>query len=621
MTINLDLLLTEARNPASADLDVLSSIEIVRLMNAEDATVANAVAADDKHIARAIDVIVERLRAGGRLVYVGAGTSGRLGVLDASECPPTFNSPPGQVVGIIAGGPRAMTVAVEGAEDHPEEAEADLSRLSLSAKDVVVGIASSGRTPYVVGGLRYAKSVGAAGIGLACVPDSDLVAVADLMITPLVGPEVLTGSTRLKAGTATKLVLNMLSTGAMVRLGKTLGNLMIDLRATNTKLRARTNRIVRMLTGASAEEADALLDRCNSDLKTALVVARAGLSPSAARDRLVAVGGRVGDVLRERPQSTPYPTLILGIDGGGTHTVALLASIDGTTPIVLGRGEAGPSNVNATDRASAFVEIGRAVEGAFAVAGLARGPVGSVCLGLAGVGRPENQVAVTDWAKRVALANTVDVVPDVALPIALLPNGWGVAVVAGTGSSVWGLSADGRTARAGGWGPLLGDEGSAYALVLGALRLVARGADSRMRATSLTDRLLKRVRATEPSDLVRVVHGGEWDRSRLASLAPEVIRAADDGDISANSLVEHHVNELAECVAAVVRRLAIPTNAAPLALSGGLLVHAPTYRDRLLERLNAAHIRPPHVMAVSEPAEGALRRACLAMKRESTSTG
>jgi N-acetylmuramic acid 6-phosphate etherase len=233
----MDHLQTESRNPASMNLDELTPLEIVQLMNAEDDRVIPAVAAQAEAIAQAITVIADRLRNGGRLIYAGAGTSGRLGVLDATECPPTFNSPPSQVVGIIAGGPKALTRAVEGAEDHPEYAACDLEALKLGPQDVLVGIATSGRTPYVLGAAAYAKTIGAYAIGLACNPDADLNAVVDLAITPVVGPEVLSGSTRLKAGTATKLVLNMLTTGAMVRLGKTFGNLMVDLRAANSKLR------------------------------------------------------------------------------------------------------------------------------------------------------------------------------------------------------------------------------------------------------------------------------------------------------------------------------------------------------------------------------------------------
>ena len=289
----MDHLETEARNPASTNLDELTPLEIVRLMNAEDAKVIPAVASQAEAIAHAIELIAERLRAGGRLIYTGAGTSGRLGVLDATECPPTFNATPGQVVGVIAGGPAAVTASVEGAEDHPEFAERDLSALGFSARDVLVGIATSGRTPYVLGAIAYARRLGAFTIGLSCNADSDLIPVVDLPITPIVGPEVLSGSTRLKAGTATKLVLNMLSTGAMVRLGKVFGNLMVDLRATNNKLRARTNRIVRLLTGLEEEEADALLVRSGNELKTALVSFLAEIDPDEARRRLSSAGGQV----------------------------------------------------------------------------------------------------------------------------------------------------------------------------------------------------------------------------------------------------------------------------------------------------------------------------------------
>jgi len=284
---------TEARNPASERIDTLGPLEIVRLMNAEDAGVAEAVGRVAEPIARAIEIIADRLRSGGRLIYLGAGTSGRLGVLDATECPPTFSTPPEMVVGLIAGGHAALTRAVEGAEDHEEFAVADLQRINLESGDVVVGIATSGRTPYVIGGLRYARQVGAAAIGLACNDGSALADAAELMITPVVGPEVISGSTRLKAGTATKMVLNMLSTGAMVLLGKTYGNLMVDLKATNTKLVARSRRIVAMLTGLSEAEAEAQLVRCGGELKTAVVAHRHGVTAEVARDLLARAGGQL----------------------------------------------------------------------------------------------------------------------------------------------------------------------------------------------------------------------------------------------------------------------------------------------------------------------------------------
>ena len=292
-------LTTESRNPASEAIDSLSALEIVRLINSEDAQVARAVAGEESAIARAIEAITERLAGGGRLVYIGAGTSGRLGVLDAAECPPTFNAPPEQVVGLIAGGRSAMFRAVEGAEDSPQLAADDLKEIGLSSGDALVGIATSGRTPYVIGGMQYAQSQGVYTIGLSCNRDSKLVACSDLIIAPIVGPEVISGSTRMKAGTATKMVLNMLTTGAMVRLGKTYGNLMVDLRASNTKLVARSRRIVSMLTDLCEAEAEKLLSRCDGELKTAVVVSLKLVTPQEARRLLANAGGHLRRVLED----------------------------------------------------------------------------------------------------------------------------------------------------------------------------------------------------------------------------------------------------------------------------------------------------------------------------------
>jgi N-acetylmuramic acid 6-phosphate etherase len=260
--------------------------------------VAAAVAEQADAIAKAIDIIAERLDAGGRLIYIGAGTSGRLGVLDAVECPPTFNTNPAQVVGVIAGGYQALTTAVEGAEDRPALAIDDLKRVALTDRDVVVGIATSGRTPYVMGSLEYARSVGAYAIGLSCNRDADIVTRCDLSIAPVVGPEILSGSTRMKAGTATKMVLNMLTTGAMIRLGKTYGNLMVDLRASNTKLADRARRIVRAITNLSDQDSERLLQDCGGEVKTAIVSHYRGCSSSDARRYLDASHGHLRSALQ-----------------------------------------------------------------------------------------------------------------------------------------------------------------------------------------------------------------------------------------------------------------------------------------------------------------------------------
>ena len=263
---------TELRNRASTNIDRLSTQRIVDLINGEDALVAAAVASQREQIAAAIDLIVERFRAGGRLFYVGAGTSGRLGVLDASECPPTFGVSPLLVQGIIAGGRRALVRSVEGAEDYPEDGAAAIRSKRVGARDVVVGLAACGMTPFVHGALKQARRIGAATIFVTCAPEAVRHIPAEIIINPVVGPEVITGSTRMKAGTATKLVLNTLTTGAMIRLGKVYGNLMVDLKATNEKLRDRSVRIVMELTKLSRPRAAGLLARAQGKVKAAIVM-------------------------------------------------------------------------------------------------------------------------------------------------------------------------------------------------------------------------------------------------------------------------------------------------------------------------------------------------------------
>lgn len=290
-TMEIGHLTTEQTNPASIAIDTLSSLEIVQLMNREDRRCAEAVEKESASIAKAVDLIADRMKRGGRLFYIGAGTSGRLGVLDASECPPTFNTRPEQVVGIIAGGTTALTTAVEGAEDDENAAALDLQNRQFGAGDVLVGIATSGRTPYVLGGLQYARSLGAVSIGFTCNPESALERHCDFVIAPVVGPEVISGSTRLKSGTATKMVLNMLTTGAMVRLGKTYGNWMVDLRATNIKLKARSIRIVSSLTGLDPHSASSLLDLCGGEVKVAIVANQCNVAPGKARELLLLADG------------------------------------------------------------------------------------------------------------------------------------------------------------------------------------------------------------------------------------------------------------------------------------------------------------------------------------------
>ncbi len=294
----LDNLLTEQRNPASEGIDTLPTEGILRVMNGEDLKVAASVTPEILNIAKAVDAAVAAIEQGGRLFYIGAGTSGRLGVLDASECPPTFSVPPEMVQGIMAGGERALTRSEEGNEDDPERGKRDLAEVGFTAKDVLVGIAASGRTPYVLGAVAAAREMGAVTAGISCTPDSELTRAVDIAISPLPGPEIVTGSTRLKAGTATKLVLNMISTATMIRLGFVYGNLMVNVQPTNEKLIDRACRIISQANGVDFERAAGLLAEAGGVVKTAIVMGRLSVSREDAERRLSACGGRISEALR-----------------------------------------------------------------------------------------------------------------------------------------------------------------------------------------------------------------------------------------------------------------------------------------------------------------------------------
>jgi len=293
-------LLTEQRNPLSAGIDLLSTAEMLELINREDRAVAEAVHQELPRIAKAVDAIVERLRHNGHLFYIGAGTSGRLGVLDASECPPTFNAPPEMVQGIIAGGWEALHRSTEASEDRPEAGAADLLAHGFTGADVVCGIAASGRTPYVLGAVEQARSMGAAAVGISCVPDSLLSRAVEFPIAPITGPEIVTGSTRMKAGTATKMVLNMLTTGAMIRLGMTYGNLMVNVQPKNEKLVDRARRIVADAVPAGMGRAAELLELAGYSVRTAIVMGRLQISRTDAEQRLAACGNVIARAVGEK---------------------------------------------------------------------------------------------------------------------------------------------------------------------------------------------------------------------------------------------------------------------------------------------------------------------------------
>ena len=289
--MNLGNLISETRNPNTLRLDEMSTLEMVTAFNQEDRTVPEAIARVLPQVAEAVDLAAAALRAGGRIIYLGAGTSGRLGVLDASECPPTFGVEHGVVVGLIAGGPGALLKAVEDAEDSLTLGAEDLQAIALAPRDLVVGLAASGRTPYVIGALRHARQAGCATVAISCNPDSPIAREAQVAISPVVGPEALTGSTRLKSGTAQKLVLNMISTGAMVKTGKVYQNLMVDVKATNVKLVDRACRIVVEATGAERHDAEQALQQTGFEVKPAILMILAQVTADEARQRLAQHNG------------------------------------------------------------------------------------------------------------------------------------------------------------------------------------------------------------------------------------------------------------------------------------------------------------------------------------------
>ena len=286
-------LITEARNPASENIDSKSTEEILRIINSEDHTIAAIIEKEIPYVAKAVDILVDTFKAGGRLFYIGAGTSGRLGVLDAAECPPTFGTNPEMVQRIIAGGEKALVRSQEGSEDQAEKGASDLMDRGFTKKDVACGIAASFRTPYVLSAIKKAHDIGAKTIYVTCNPRSDVKLDIDVAICPVVGPEVVMGSTRMKAGTATKLILNMLTTSSMIRLGKVYGNMMVDLQMTSRKLEERSKRTVMMVTGVDYEEASRILKQCSGHVKTALVMILANVDQEVARKRLEAADGFV----------------------------------------------------------------------------------------------------------------------------------------------------------------------------------------------------------------------------------------------------------------------------------------------------------------------------------------
>lgn len=610
-------LTTEGRNPASTGLDQLDAAGIARLMNSQDASIAGQVAGQIPAIARLMDAMVDRLRKGGRVFFTGAGTSGRLGVLDAAECVPTFQSPPGQISGLIAGGMGAMFRAVEGAEDSPDLASADLRALGLDSRDCVIGIAASGRTPYVLGSLREAGQTGALTGAIACVPGSRIGQLAEHVIEVVTGPEVLMGSTRLRAATATKLVLNTLTTGAMILLGKTMGDLMVDLRASNEKLRLRSIRIVAMATGTDSATAASALARSGGEVKTAIVCLKRDIPPPTARACLRAAGGRVSEALRAAPDATPTvaPGAVAGIDGGGTSLKVRLAVRDGggwrDLPLSLG-----PPALPATHAPDGVAfEWRRRLLGLLADAGLPPDSLGAIVAGTSGAGDDRVRVDLADQLARWFPTARVQIVTDIQLLARAAGDPNALCLIAGTGSIAWWEPHPGVVHRAGGYGPGVGDEGGGLWLSEEAIRAVCMAEDGRGPDTTLRDALLAETGQADGRGLAAWHQRAGRGAARLAAI---LLRQATAGDMVAQSLRAKAIYHLRALVQTVLRK---DFGSPPKTLvAGGGLFNDEDFWQAFTQSFHTGGQDLPVWTRLPQPVDGALQSARDLLEKQSRTT-
>lgn len=611
-------LATEGRNPASTGLDQLDAAGIARLMNSQDAAIAGQVAEQIPAIARLMECMVERLRRGGRVFFTGAGTSGRLGVLDAAECVPTFQSPPGQISGLIAGGMGAMFRAVEGAEDSPELAAADLRSLGLDGRDCVIGIAASGRTPYVLGSLREAARTGALTGAIACVPGSRIGQLAEHVIEVVTGPEVLMGSTRLRAGTATKLVLNTLTTGAMILLGKTLGDLMVDLRASNEKLRLRSIRIVAMATGTDSETAAGVLNRANGEVKTAIVCLKRNMEPDRARACLKAAGGRVSEALQVEPSANTIlaPNAVAGIDGGGSSLKVRLAVREGDgwrdLPVSLG-----PPALPATHAPDGVAfEWRRRLLGALESAGLPPEALGAVVAGTSGAGDARVRAGLADHLARWFPTARVEILADIQLLARAAGDPHALCLVAGTGSIAWWEPEPGVVHRAGGYGPGVGDEGGGLWLAEEAIRAVCMAEDGRGPDTTLREALLAETGQTDGRGLAAWHQKAGSGAARLAAI---LLQHATIGDMVAQSLRAKAIYHLRALAQTVLRKGA---GIAPKTLvAGGGLFLDEGFWQAFTQTFHTGGHELPVWTRLPQPVDGALQSARNSLQKTGRMTG
>ncbi|KXG48479.1 ATPase, BadF/BadG/BcrA/BcrD type [Penicillium griseofulvum] len=603
----------------------MSTLEMCTVINSDDQKVPESVVPCLPVIAGAIDALTPRVRQGGRVIYVGAGTSGRLGILDASEIPPTFNAPRGQFVGLIAGGDAAIRSAQEGAEDNEKAGADEMKSLNLNPElDSIIGIASSGRTPYVMGCLAFAKRLGCVTIAVVCtVPSAiGLSGDADFLISPVSGPEVVTGSTRLKAGTATKLVLNMLSTGTMIRTGKTYGNMMVDLVASNLKLEQRSRNILRRLSpkcqSAPDAELDAVLAQCNGSVKLAILVSETGESVETCRGYFDAAAGvlanalaAISEPIEPKPTSTPTKKFALCIDGGGTKCAAVVAD----EANVVGQGSAGPCNLTDSigdidgvistllDAAKAALKDAMSSDIERTEAPwkeLLQTSFSSVWVGLAGIDRAGLEGVLAPKLRQafgITQEKDLQLTNDVDLLTAGVPQSLGtpsvLVVIAGTGSVAmrykWADDQQryARAARSGGWGHMLGDQGGGYTIGMKAIQhtlgvfeditlgLDKTGGDELSKAVA--EKLGCQVSETASIDMLNNIlaqNHSQGVKSRIASIAPVVLDLVNKNETAAAIVSSQVALLVGETLGRLVKPQAAgyqPSEASVLVLAGGLM--------------------------------------------------
>ncbi len=647
---NLSSLPTETRNPKSASLDLLPAEEIVKLMNEEDGTVAEAVRKALPAVAGIARAAAFSFERGGRLIYMGAGTSGRLGVLDAAECRPTFGvpvgAPDGTVIGLIAGGMGAMFEAVEGAEDSPELGEKDLADLRVGPLDTVVGVAASGRTPYVVGGLTYARSVGAVTGAVSCAKGAKISSLADHAAEAVTGPEVLTGSTRLKAGTAQKMILNMISTAAFVLSGKTFGNLMVDVQATNEKLVDRARRIVMTAVGCGPDEAAALFEGSGHNVKTAVVMGLCGLDKAGAETLLSASSGHIRRAVSAHRKDREQPAegsgspgnasdFIIGIDAGGTKTRALAYRTDDLSPIPESETRGGPGNLT-YDPEGAFAAISetakKCAEAALKITG---GTCRHLSVGAAGFSAVSAKTAGAA-ADSVDCPKTFVSDATLALHANFGPEEAGMIVLSGTGSAAFMQIEGNHILRAGGWGNLLGDGGSGWAVSRAAVRELLKRFDAGDPASARA--FYENWQTAHdagpaagspffdgctPGDLIAFVT--RRPKKDLSRLACSLVSLCDAGDPLAEQLAERLIRDelsvLAEdCARLLDQAEKILPRPVPVVLTGGFFESNPTVRRLFREILGRGERVSEWREVPADPTRAAVRHYLEALDAERKET-